>query len=75
MSANAAKMTDCPVCQQQHETMLLHGMEFVPCPRVPKNTLISLPSTRDPLDKEIEIIERTLYNALDRLKKIRASKR
>lgn len=37
--------------------------------------LVTDKPTRDPLDKEIEIIERTLYNALDRLKKIRASKR
>lgn len=31
--------------------------------------------SRDPLDVEIEIIKRTLHNALDRLEKLRSSKR
>ena len=30
---------------------------------------------RDPLDAEIEIIRRTLYNALDRLEKLRKRQR
>jgi hypothetical protein len=70
MSAVAPKLLDCPVCKEQHEAFMLHGMEFVPCPQVPENVIIQ----RSALQQQsvgqktvIDSIRRTLHNALLKL--------
>jgi hypothetical protein len=70
-------MVDCPICFSQHEAMTMHGMEYVPCPRVPPNTLVPISmadvrttNTINVSRETIESIKRTLYNAIDKLERM-----
>jgi hypothetical protein len=70
MSAQSPKLLDCPICNAPHETLLLHGMEFVPCPQVPKNVLIPLSAVQQQSAGQktaIDSIRRTIHNALLKL--------
>lgn len=37
------KTETCPLCREQHESMTLFGVKFIPCPMMPKDTI--MPST------------------------------
>jgi hypothetical protein len=70
MSVIAAKLIDCPFCKEKHEAMMLHGMEYVPCPQVPENVFIPLSTLQQQSvghKTSIDSIRRTLHNALLKL--------
>lgn len=58
------KTETCPLCQEQHESMMLFGMKYIPCPMMPKDVL--MPSTtieaffrgRSMLDQPVIVITR-----------------
>ena len=73
MSAPAPNVRNCPICHDQHEVMNLHGMTYIPCPRVPENVIIPESSLRG-YGNTVESIKRTLYNAIDRLERMASAK-
>lgn len=73
MSALAPNVRDCPVCNDQHEVVSLHGMTFIPCPQVPDNVIIPESALKG-YENTIVTIKRTLYNAIDKLDRLASDK-
>lgn len=34
------KTETCPLCHEQHETASLHGVKYIACPLMPKDTIM-----------------------------------